>query len=399
MAPTAPGGGYASGVNEAEASWEARARRAEAHLAALDVAVQGISGVLALEEVLQLIVERVRVLAEAQYAALGIANPEGVIQRFMTSGLSQAARDRIGALPRGKGLLGLIIREGQTFRIPDIAEDPRRDGFPPNHPEMHSFLGVPITVKGKPVGDLYLTNKRGAAEFSAEDQTLVERFAAHAGLAIENARLSERVQALAVVEERERIGRDLHDGIIQRIYGVTLGLDDVPEIALQDPAAAAERVDRAIDALHAAIAEIRTFIYGLRPVLDGPSRMADALESLAEETRLNTALQLEVTAAGVAAIPVAIGTELLSIAREALSNVIRHAAATHATVEVRAANREARLEIADDGTGFDATLPGPGGHHGLANMRRRAESLGGRLVVESAPDRGTRIIVTLPLPE
>jgi signal transduction histidine kinase len=386
-------------VNEEQMSWEVRARRAEAHLAALDVAVQGISGVLALDEVLQLIVERVRELADAEYAALGIASPDGVIQRFLTSGLSKAARERIGALPRGKGLLGLIIREGQTFRIPNIADDPRRYGFPPNHPEMHAFLGVPITVKGKAVGDLYLTNKRGAAEFSADDQTLVERFAAHAGLAIENARLSERVQALAVVEERERIGRDLHDGIIQRIYGVTLGLDDVPEIAMQDPAAAAERVDRAIDALHAAIAEIRTFIYGLRPGLDGPSRMGDALESLAEETRLNTALQIEVRAAGVAALPAAISTELLNIAREALSNVVRHAAATRATVEVTAANGQVRLEIADDGTGIDADAPGRGGHHGLANMRRRAESLGGGLAVDSAPGRGARIIVSLPLPQ
>ena len=386
-------------MNDAEVDWELRARSAEAHLAALDVAVQGISGVLALETVLQLIVDRVRDLADAEYAALGIARPDGVIQRFMTSGLSAAERERIGALPRGHGLLGLIIREGQTFRIREIADDPRRHGFPPHHPEMHSFLGVPIRVKGQAVGDLYLTNKRGAPEFSAEDQTLVERFAAHAGLAIENARLSERVQALAVVEERERIGRDLHDGIIQRIYGVTLGLDDVPAIALQDPVAAAERVDRAIDALHVAIAEIRTFIYGLRPGLDGPGVMASALETLAEETRLNTPITIEVKSVGDTSIAPAIGAELLSIAREALSNVVRHAEASRAMLEVTAANGEIRLEIADDGTGFDVDAPGRGGHHGLANMRRRAESLGGKLLVESAPGRGTRIIVALPLPE
>ena len=260
--------GYARRVNKATTSWELRARRAEANLAALDVAVQGISGVLALDSVLQLIVDHVRDLAEAEYAALGIASADGVIERFITGGLSAAARERIGALPRGHGLLGLIIREGRTFRIPDLALDPRRHGFPPHHPEMHSFLGVPITVRGRAVGDLYLTNKRGAPEFSVDDQPLVERFAAHAGLAIENARLSDQVQALAVVEERERIGRDLHDGIIQRIYGVTLGLDDVPEIAVHDPAAAGVRVEHAIDSLHDAIAEIRTFIYGLRPGLD-----------------------------------------------------------------------------------------------------------------------------------
>ena len=109
----------------------------------------------------------------------------------------------------------------------------RRFGFPPEHPEMHSFLGVPIAVRGRSIGNLYLTNKRGAAEFGEDDQLLVERFARHAGLAIENARLGERVQRLAVVDERERIARDLHDGIIQRIYGVTLALDEVPEIVGQ----------------------------------------------------------------------------------------------------------------------------------------------------------------------
>jgi signal transduction histidine kinase len=380
-------------------SWELRARRAEAHLAALDVAVQGISGVLALDPVLQLIVDRVRELAEAEYAALSIANADGAIERFITSGLTAAERERIGALPRGRGLLGLIILEGQTFRIADIVQDPRRYGFPAHHPEMHSFLGVPVRVKGRAVGDLYLTNKRGAPEFSEDDQLLVERFAAHAGLAIENARLSERVQALAVVEERERIGRDLHDGIIQRIYAVTLGLDDVPEIALSDPAAAAQRVDRAIDALHAAIGEIRTFIYGLRPGLEGPGGIASALESLAEETRLHSPMQIEVQAGGVPPLPAAISSELLNIAREALSNAARHAAAAKVELRLGVTGAELRLEIADDGAGFDGSPLPTAGHHGLSNMRRRAESLGGRLLVESGRGRGTRIIVVLPLPE
>jgi signal transduction histidine kinase len=386
-------------VNEAEGSWQARAERAEAHLAALDVAVRGISGELALEAVLQLIVDRVRDLADAEYAALGISHPDGVIERFITSGLTNDERARIGALPHGYGLLGLIIREGETFRIPDIATDPRRHGFPPNHPEMHSFLGVPITVKGQAVGDLYLTNKRGVAEFSMDDQRLVERFAAHAGLAIENARLSERVQALAVVEERERIGRDLHDGVIQRMYGVALGLDDVAELASRDPVAAGERIDRAIDALHEAIAEVRTFIYGLRPGLDTDGSLGSALESLAEETRLNTTIEIDVAAQRVANLsPVARG-ELLTIAREALSNVVRHAGATRATIEVAASDGKLRLVIADDGAGFDVTAPVPDGHHGLANMRRRAESLGGALVAESASGAGARIIVTVPLPD
>ncbi len=377
--------------------WELRARRAEARLAALDVAVQGLSGALELEAVLQLIVDRVRDLADAEYAALGIVHPNGDMDSFITSGLAPGERERIGALPRGRGLLGLIIREGKTFRIPDIATDPRRHGFPPNHPAMHSFLGVPVTVKGRSIGNLYLTNKRGAVEFSDDDRTLVERFAAHAGLGIENARLSQRVQALALVEDRERIGRDLHDGIIQRIYAVTLGLEDVGEIALQNPAEAGERVDRAIDALHAAISEIRIFIYGLQPGLDGPGGMAKAFETLAEETRLDTPLQIDVRASD-ARVSAAISSELLSIAREALSNAARHAAATLVNVELTLGGGVLLLEVSDNGQGFDPDAARNAGHHGLDNMRRRAEAIGGTLRVASHAGDGTRIIVSVPLP-
>lgn len=377
-------------------TWEERARRAEGRLAAFDAAIRGISGVLPLDRVLQLIVDRVRDLVDAEYAALGIVNGEGSIERFLTSGMSQAARDEIGAFPRGLGLLGLIIREGQTLRIADIGADPRRSGFPPNHPPMRSFLGVPVTVRGRSVGDLYLTNKHGAAEFSADDEQLVERFALHAGLAIENARLSARVQALAVVEERERIGRDLHDGIIQRIYAVALGLDDLPETIATDPAGAAERVDRAIDALHAAISEIRTFIYGLRPGLHGEGGIASALETLTEEVRLHSALEIVVDADHLIELPPDIAAEVLSVAREALSNAVRHSAASMARLSLEVTADGPQLVVEDLGRGFDPSAPVDATHHGLANMRARAARIRGRLTVESRPGHGTRIILSLP---
>jgi signal transduction histidine kinase len=183
------------------------------------------------------------------------------------------------------------------------------------------------------------------------------------------------------------------------MYGVALGLDDVAELATRDPGAAAERIDRAIDALHAAIAEIRNFIYGLRPGLDADESLTAALESLAEETRLHSAVQIDVAVPLVAGLSPAVRGELLSIAREALSNVVRHAGATRATIAVATTDGELRLEVADDGAGFDPSAPAAKGHHGLANMRRRADALGGRLQVASASGAGARIIVTLPLPE
>ena len=184
--------------------------RSVARLEALDEAIRAMTGVLAVDRVLQVIVDRVRTLTGARYAALGIQDASGAIEQFVTSGISRPDRARIGAPPQGHGILGLIIRENRTIRLEDLMADPRGVGFPPNHPEMHPFLGVPVVVRGRTIGNLYLTERAGG--FTAEDdQRLVETFALHAGIAIENARLHEQVQRLAIVDERERIGKDLHD--------------------------------------------------------------------------------------------------------------------------------------------------------------------------------------------
>ena len=378
----------------------ARADRATKQLMALDQAVRGISGVLDLDRVLQLITDRVRDLVEAQYAAIGIVDAQGAIERFITSGISDEERARIGDLPHGRGLLGLIIRENRSYRIPDIGAHPERYGLPPNHPEMHSFLGMPITIGGATVGRLYLTNKLGAAEFSADDQVLVEMFALHAGIAIENARLHDQIGRLAIVDERDRISRDLHDSVIQAIYAQTLALDDVPELISDEPAEAARRVDEAIDALHAVIRDLRNFIFGLRPALLESGSLTDGLGHLATELRRNGALDVSVSvpddAAATEDLPIEVVAELLAVTREALSNIARHASATRASVDLAATPRELRLELSDDGRGFDADRAADGGHHGLANMRARVEGLAGSFEVSSGAERGTRIIIALP---
>ncbi len=270
------------------------AERATAQLTALDQAVRGIGGVLDVDRVLQLITDRVRGLVGAQYAAIGIVDADGEIERFITSGIDDEHRARIGELPHGRGLLGMIIRGDRTYRVPDITRHPERYGFPPNHPEMHSFLGMPIKARGEVVGRLYLTNKLDAAEFSEHDQSLVEMFALHAGIAIDNTRLHDQVQRLAIVDERERISRDLHDSAIQAIYAQTLALEDVPDLIAEDPDEVARRVDEAIDALHAVIRDIRNFIFGLRPVLMNGGSLADGLRDLATELRRGGGVDVEV---------------------------------------------------------------------------------------------------------
>ena len=383
-----------------EAAWaRAEARRASEGMAALDLATQAIASTLDLETVLQLMVDRVRDLVRARYAALGIVDAEGQIDRFITSGLDPAARARIGDLPRGRGLLGLIIREGRSYLIPVIADDPRRSGFPPGHPEMRSFIGVPVVVRGRPVGNLYLTDRLDGRPFGATDLELVEAFARHAAIAVENARLHERLGQLAVVEERERIGRELHDGIIQSIYAVSLGLEDAVDVAAGDSEVMRARVDRAIDALHATIRDLRNYIFGLRPELLVQAGLVGGLFALADEVHVNSLIDIEVDAAAIEDLGVTTEAthELLSVAREALSNVARHAQASRARVEASIDGSCLRLIIVDNGRGMPGdALSGPE-HQGMRNMRERARALDGDLRIERGLPRGTRIIITVPL--
>jgi signal transduction histidine kinase len=367
-------------------------------LAAVDEAARAISSVLGIEEVLQLIVDRVRGLVDASYAALGIVGIDGRIERFITTGIDPHQRKAIGALPAGRGLLGLIIREGRSYRIPSIADHPDSSGFPPHHPPMTSFLGVPVVAHGVSLGNLYLTDKRGAAEFSVSDERLVELFARHAGIAIDNARLHAQAGRLAVAEERDRIGRDLHDGIIQSLYGVGLSLEDVPDLMTEAPDEAAERVDTAIESIKLAIRDIRNFIYGLRPEAVDGTQVVAGLAALAEEVRHGGLVDViaQLDPAADPRLDAESGGELLNLVREGLSNAVRHGQARRISIELSAGAGGSTLVIADDGVGFDPARPVGAGHHGLANMRARATAIGGRLEIRSALGDGTTLVVALP---
>jgi signal transduction histidine kinase len=263
---------------------------------------------------------------------------------------------------------------------------------------MTSFLGVPITSMGRSVGNFYLTDKTGATEFNATDQRLVELFALHAGIAIENARLHQQAAEYAIVQERDRIGRDLHDGIIQSLYAVSLSLEDVPEMMGPAPAEAEGRVEAAIDSLHASIRELRNFIYGLRPETFDGADLPAGIVALGEQFRHNNLVELEVDVdVGVGQrVSPEHGAQLLHLLRESLSNAARHARAGHLTIALRQAEGLAILSVTDDGVGFDPAKPAGAGHQGLANMQARAEAIGGTLRIESAPGKGTRIIVSVP---
>ena len=265
---------------------------------------------------------------------------------------------------------------------------------------MTSFLGVPIVVKGVTLGLLYLTNKLAADEFAHEDGRLVETFALHAGIAMENARLHERLQRLAVVDERERISSDLHDGIIQNMYAVSLALEDVPDLMEDDRAEAAARVERAIDSIHLAIQDIRNFIFGLRPGLLEGTTLVVGLAAIADEYRHNTIIDLELRLAeDIAEPPAEMTGNLLAIVGEALSNVNRHSRASRAEVGLASRHGSSwELSIEDNGVGFDAATVTRIGHQGMTNIRERVARMGGTLTIDSQPGGGTRVLVRVPQP-
>jgi signal transduction histidine kinase len=506
-------------------------------------AVAAISSDLDLRSVLARIIEAATRLTDARYGALGVIGDEAALIEFVTTGLSDEERARIGDLPHGRGILGLLIRHPQPIRLDDLSQHPDATGFPPNHPPMATFLGVPVRIRGTVFGNLYLTEKAGGRSFTEQDEQLVGALANTAGFVIDNARayglserrrqwleaaaeLDEAVQPpvsfdtalreiarsartvararavaattsrpgsapqvtcarpddlpsvtdalhailedpavahasqpletsvegydvfvvpvrthlagggqlvafldpgtrplpvedrelfvsfaehaalsldraqgiddraeLAVTSDRERIARDLHDVVIQRLFATGLHLGRA-EVQAHSPDVA-EIVRGAVDALDETIRDIRGTIFELQQRGSGPSLRAD-LRALVHEYAPLLEFDPVIRTSGPvdSAVPPEIHEQLLPVLREALSNLARHAAATHGEVDVTVDDREVRLTVLDDGVGIGEVDR----ESGLRNARRRASALGGRLDVTPRTPRGTSFVWTVPLP-
>lgn len=522
-----------------------------------------LSSELSLPTVLQRIVELAAEITDARYGALGVLGPDGRITDFVTTGVTEAERRAIGHLPEGRGILGVLIDDAQPLRLRNIADDSRSVGFPPHHPPMRSFLGAPVTARGRVFGNIYLTEKRGADEFSEEDQEALVVLATQAGVAVENARLYEeasqrerwldsvrliassilagtdvdqvlrmvaeqarglvgadlatiatpgpdegsllihaadgahadellglvfpregsisgevvrtgrptavedasaderafqpvvrlgemgpilivplsvrgrpfgtllvanvlggrlfqdqdlrlvetfadqaavaleyeRVQGelrrLAVMEDRERIAKELHDGVIQSLFAVGMGLQGTATIAPDEELS--HRIEGAVEELDRVIRDLRNYIFGLRPGILADRQLDQALTALANDfertSGVTTAVHVD---PHVAAELSPQATDVVQFAREALSNVGRHAEATTCSLRLSRADGSAVLEVDDDGRGFDPQVAGGEGQ-GLRNLRERAASLGGDVSIESTPENGTTVRVSIPI--
>ncbi len=368
-------------------------------LEALNQAALAIGRALDLDQTLQQIVDSARDLLGARYAALGVFNSDRVLERFVFSGISPEAVRRIGHFPLGRGLLGAVLDEGRPLRVVRISEHPLSVGFPPNHPPMASFLGLPIAAGEQVLGNLYLTDKTDGTDFSDPDAEFAEMFATHAAVAIQNARLYEEVGRLAVVDERSRIGMDLHDGVIQSIYAVGLTLETIHLLMDRDPAKAHELIGQAIAGLNDAIRDIRNFILDLRP-RRFQGDLSVGLAQLVREFQANTMVKVEVQVSDSlpSTLPPPVSLAIFMTAQEALANIARHARASHVRLELEHSEKAVTLTVVDDGQGFDVLQQHQTMGHGLANMRARAEELNGSFDVSSAPGSGTSIGLAFPLP-
>ena len=334
-------------------------------------------------------------MTNARYGAIGVLNEDrSALAEFITVGLTPEEEMQIGALPTGRGVLGLLVDDPKPVRVSQIDRHPNSSGFPVHHPPMTSFLGVPIKVRDEVYGNLYLTDKIGWSEFTSDDEGLVGALAVAAGIAIENARLHQRVQEVAVFDERDRLARDLHDTVIQRLFAVGLTLQSIAGTVTSPEA---DRLSQAIADIDDTIRQVRTTIFELG--LDNTSRgpRASILE-LVEELTPVVGFEISTSIDGPvdAALSDEIVEHLLATLREALTNVGRHAQASRASVMLSVNSQACLLEILDNGMGLDRGGKRAGGH-GLVNMKRRAEKLYGTFDVETPDAGGTLLIWQVPI--
>jgi len=366
-------------------------------LRALLAAVLAVGSDLSLPALLRHIVEAAVTLVDARYGALGVLDDAGVaLSEFVNVGMTPEQIAAIGHLPAGHGILGLLILEPTPLRLADIGAYPDSYGFPDSHPPMGSFLGVPIRVRDKVFGNLYLTDKQGAPEFTEQDEILAVALAGAAGVAVENTRLLARVRELSLAEDRQRIAADLHDTVIQRLFATGLGLQGTVR-AIDNPLAAA-RVQEAVDDLDETIRQIRSTIFALEgPRMAGGSLREEIL-SVATEAAANLGFDPTVRFEGLIdhRVPDPVGVQLLAVLREALSNAVRHAGASRVTVAVAVTGDDLVATVIDNGVGAGAGER-PGGK-GLASLHHRAEALGGALKIAPGADgTGTSLHWQVPL--
>lgn len=342
-----------------------------------------------LREVLLEVVDLARTATGAEYGALGVLGSYGMLSDFLHMGMDKEEVERIGTLPVGRGVLGTLIKQPTPIVVPDIMTHSDFSGFPANHPPMHAFLGVPVRTGTEVYGNLYLTEKPGG--FTKEDLATASALGAIAGGVVSSVRLHDRMSELAVLDDRERIARDLHDSVIQDLFATGLSLQAMTMGTQLDDTARA-RVGDAVERIDAAIDTLRTFIFNLRtvPVSTPASTLADAIRGLCTSDQ-HISLRLGVLDE--------VDPELFDVVsgavREAVSNASRHSGSSTIAVTAKQEDDTLVVSVVDRGVGFDPRAVQHG--MGLANVRARLNEADGDLIIDSAVGTGTSLRMSIPM--
>ena len=365
-------------------------------------AVLSVTRHMSVRDVLQVIVRSARSLVGARYAALGVPDQGDSFAEFVVDGISGAEWAAIGPLPRRHGMLAVLLNQGKPERLPDIRKDPRFEGWPAAHPQMSHFLGVPVRDGDQVLGIIFAANKVSAAAeksgFTDRDEEILSLFAAHAAIALTNARLYERSRELSVVQERSRLARDLHDAVTQKLFSIRAHARAAAVLAAREPPDA-KRIRAEIEVVGElgaeAHAELRAVIDGLAPPDLEAAGLAESLRRYAVLAGRAHGVPVTFTAACLPPLRQNAEAALYRVAQEALHNALRHAGASRVTVALSATPRLVVLEVSDDGHGFAPGAPSGGPGLGLESMRERAAAAGGRLAIRSGP-KGTTVRMTVP---
>jgi signal transduction histidine kinase len=369
-----------------------------AALRAMNDAVLAIAAEATIEPMLQRLAHAARELVDARYAAIGVPDGEGAFAQFITSGMSDELIAAMGPLPRTHGLLGAMLTSPVPYRTVDVRRDPRFKGWwPAAHPQMRSFLGVPIVAGSGIVGALYLTDKIGAEEFDEADQQLIEMLSVHAAIAIDKTRLYERSRELSIIEERNRLARELHDSVTQKLFGITLTAEAAATVLDRDGAEAKAQLQRLQQLAREAMEELRSLIFELRPPEVEREGLATALRKHVDVLQRVHGHAVKLRLDDDAPPNGRGDADILRIAQEALQNALRHAHAEHISVRLGPHDGALRLAVTDDGVGFEPADPALRSRRlGLTSMEERARALGGRLAIDSRPGAGTTVELEVP---
>lgn len=346
------------------------------------------------EQVLERIAEVARELIRARYAALGIPDGKGGLKFFKVAGISAHEILLMDHLPVGRGLIGAIMRESETIRLPKMEGDPRSSGFPKNHPHMTSFLGTPIRVADQLYGMFYLCDRIDGQPFDERDEWLAETIAGYAALAIAGSRLREQEGRLTLLEERQRISMELHDGVIQSLYAVGMYLD----LLRVEKTTSSDELTAAIQDLNTIIDDIRGYIMNLKHSDEQNWTIRSCLQEVVGKLRLPNSLSVEIEAPDSEPLFSATTFDAIcQIVNEAVSNSVRHAKASKIKITALQNANSLLIIVRDNGVGFDPRIIQTSEGLGLRNIQQRAALYGGQIHIETALEEGTRVTLTVPV--